>query len=198
MGALSKACASGRDNARQNNLTPARRSCYARVVPELEITDQRRVAAVLGWLELGNPAEAEAEWLTIAPAQREHPDVLEAEFALRAHRADWPRALVAARRLVATAPERASGWLHRAYAVRRVAEGGLPAAWDALLPAAEQFPEEPVIPYNLSCYAAQLGQLDDAWTWLRRAAKLADKGCIARMALADDDLLPLRDRLKEL
>ncbi len=53
-----------------------------------------------------------------------------------------------------------AGWLHRAYALRRVANGGLPQAWDALLPAAEKFPGEPVIAYNLSCYACQMQQLD--------------------------------------
>jgi tetratricopeptide (TPR) repeat protein len=123
---------------------------------------------------------------------------LEVEFALHSHRADWPAALTVARQLVALAPARASGWLHQSYAVRRVPEGGLRAAWEALRPAADQFPKEPVIAYNLACYAAQLGQLDQAWDWLKRAAALADEGCIARMAKADDDLAPLRQRLKEL
>lgn len=167
-------------------------------MPELDATDQHRLSAIQGWIELGNPAEAEAELQLLSPDAREHPDVLEVEFALHAHRADWPRALHTAQRLVAVAPERASGWLHRAYAVRRTPGGGLQAAWDALLPAAGKFPREPVIPYNLSCYAAQLGQLDEAWAWLQRATRLADKESIRRMAEADDDLLPLRHRLAEL
>jgi Flp pilus assembly protein TadD len=172
--------------------------CYNGRVPELEPADQHRLVAVIGWIELGNPAEAAAELAQWPAALRAHPDALEIEFALLSHRADWPAALDVARRLVEVAPDRASGWLHRSYAVRRVTEGGLRAAWDALRPAADQFPKEPVIAYNLSCYAAQLGELAEAWDWLKRAAALADEGCIARMAVADDDLAPLRDRLKEL
>ena len=177
-------------------LTPA--FCHARAVAKLETTDLHHLSAALGWIELGNATEAEAELQHIAVEHREHPDVLEVRFAMCAHRVDWSCALAVARRLIEVAPERARGWLHRAYAVRRVADGGLTAAWDALLPAAEKFPKEPVIPYNHSCYAAQLGRLDEAWDWLKRAAALADEGCIARMALADDDLAPLRGRLKEL
>ena len=44
-------------------------------------------------------------------------------------------ALRVARLLVQKAPKRATGWLHQSYALRRAPEGGLEAAWDALLPA---------------------------------------------------------------
>jgi len=40
--------------------------------------------------------------------------------------------------------------------------------------------------------------LEVAWDWLKRAAGLAGKKQIARMAEADDDLVLLRERLKEL
>jgi len=88
------------------------------------------------------------------------------------------------------APDAAAGWLHRAYALRRVDAGGLAQAWDALLPAADKFPAEPVIAFNLSCYACQLQELDDARAWLKRAAA-AGKEVIKKMALEDDDLQPL-------
>ena len=96
-----------------------------------------------------------------------------------------------------TAPEESSGWLHRAYALRRVREGGLTQAWDALLPAAEKFPAEPVIAYNLSCYACQMEQLDNARTWLHRAINTGKKDAIKKMALADDDLKPLWKEIQE-
>jgi len=37
--------------------------------------------------------------------------------------------------------------------------GGAKAAWDALLPAADKFPNNPNIPYNLACYACQMNKL---------------------------------------
>jgi hypothetical protein len=71
-------------------------------------------------------------------------------------------------------------------------------AWGALLPAAAKFPEEPVIAFNLSCYACQLRELESARLWLQRAVKSGGKDAIKKMALADDDLEPLWPEIKEL
>ena len=53
------------------------------------------------------------------------------------------------RALLRRAPSARSGWLHQAYALRRVPDGGVQKAWEALLPAFEKFPKEPTIPFNL-------------------------------------------------
>jgi hypothetical protein len=50
-------------------------------------------------------------------------------------------------------------WIHQAYALRRMTGGGIKAAWDARLPAADRFPSQPMIAFNLACYACQLGRL---------------------------------------
>ncbi len=71
-------------------------------------------------------------------------------------------------------------------------------AWDALLPAAKKFPAEPVIAYNLSCYACQLQQFDIARHWLNLAVTAGHKEAIKKMALADADLQPLWTEIKEL
>jgi Flp pilus assembly protein TadD len=134
----------------------------------------------------------------ISPAQQKHPAVLEARWAICAREKNWTAALEIARAELAAAPDDCSGWLHRAYALRRVAEGGLPQAWEALLPAAEKFPREPVIAYNLSCYACQMQQLDVARQWLRRAMTVGGKNAIRNMALADDDLKSLWAEIREL
>ena len=104
-----------------------------------------------------------------------------------------------AERLTSKAPERASGWLHRAYALRRVKQGGLAQAWEALRPAYEKFPDVSIIPYNLACYAAQLGRTEEGWEWLHKAMQAAgDIDQIKLMALKDSDLEPLWDRIREL
>ena len=163
----------------------------------LEITDIHRLNAALGWLGLNSPADARAELDTIAPAQQSHPAVLETRWLLCAHEKNWGDALKVAELELKSAPEDSSGWLHRAYALRRVRAGGLPQAWDALLPAAKKFPTEPVIAYNLSCYACQMQQLDLARTWLHRAINAGKKDAIKKMALADDDLQPLWKEIQE-
>jgi tetratricopeptide (TPR) repeat protein len=160
-------------------------------VPTLEPPDCHHVAAAIGWLELGNPAEAEVELRRVSAANAAQPDVLEVRWALHAERKDWDAGLAVARELVAVAPERVTGWLHQAYALRRVNGGGLRAAWDALLPVAERFPDEATVAYNLACYACQMAQPEVAREWFRKALERGGKEQIKAMALADTDLQPL-------
>ena len=160
--------------------------------------DTHFLSAAVGWCELGNVAEAKVELERIAPALGQHPDVLEVRWLILAQEKNWEEGLAVAEALVEVAPQRSAGWLHRAYALRRAKRGGLQAAWDVLLPAFERFPKEPIISYNLSCYACQLGRLDQARQWLQRAVKVAGKEKIKFMALNDDDLSPLWEEIKKL
>jgi Tfp pilus assembly protein PilF len=164
----------------------------------LEPPDSHHVNAAMGWLELGCCADAQAEMDLISPKHNRHPDVLETRWALLAQEQQWEAALDVATKLLLRAPERPSGWLHRAYAMRRTPEGGLAKAWDALLPAAEKFPDEPTILYNLSCYACQMQQLDTARQWFQKALKVGSRERVRCMALVDDDLQPLWDEIREM
>lgn len=155
---------------------------------ELDHPDIHYLSAAVGWIELGNRAEASAELAQVRAEFQSHPDVLEVRWMIQAGDEDWEKALVTAQALVIVAPDRASGWLHQAYAARRAPGGGLEAAWGILLPAAEKFPREETIPYNLSCYACQMKRLDEARTWLRRALEIGDRERVKRMALNDPDL----------
>lgn len=152
--------------------------------------------AAVGWLLLGDTASALAELARLSPTARRLPDVLELEWSIHARRADWPAAYEVARQLVESCPERPSGWMDQAYALRRMPGGGLPRAWEALRPALDKFPDEHLIAYNLACYAAQLNRLDEAWALFQRALAVADKaGDVVKLALQDDDLKPLWPRI---
>lgn len=158
--------------------------------------DSFHLSAAVGWLELGNPAEAGEEIARISPALLDHPDVLEVRWDVCASGRSWDAAHAVAEALVRTAPDRSSGWVHRAYALRRKTGGGLDLAWEALHPAAGKFPKVAIIPYNLACYAAQLGRLEEAMDWLGRAVKAGgDAKAIKSMALRDDDLKAVWDRI---
>ena len=154
--------------------------------------------AAIGWLELGNVAEAKAELGQIGPAQQNQPDVLEVRWLICAEEKHWAEGLQIARALLHRAPERSSGWLHQAYALRRVPDGGVGQAWEALLPAFDKFPKEPIIAYNLACYACQMKRMDDARLWLQRAVAIGGKENIKRMALADRDLEMLWEEIRAL
>jgi len=160
--------------------------------------DNLHFEAAQGWLLLGDAAAARGELAQMAPASRDEPQVLEFEWALEAQAHAWTEAVRVAERLIELAPRRAFGWIHRAYALRRVEGGGLEQAWAALRPAFEKFPRQFLIPYNLACYAAQMGRPDDAWEWLQRAFASANQPeTIRRMALADTDLETLWPRLRK-
>ena len=163
----------------------------------LEPPDSHHLRAAIGWLELGNHVEAGIEISRIAPEKLDHPDVLEIRWSVCAAGQSWDAGKSVAEKLVERAPERASGWIHRAYSIRRSKDGGLEKAWDVLRPAFERFPEEPIIPYNLACYAALFERADEAWDWLLKAAAVSrDKKTIKHMALADPDLAVLRIRVQ--
>jgi Flp pilus assembly protein TadD len=164
----------------------------------LEPPDSHYASAALGWLGLGCIADARAELAQICAGQQRHPDVLEVRWLICAEEKHWEEGLQVARDLLHRAPERASGWLHQAYALRRVRNGGFQQAWEALLPAFEKFPKEATVSYNLACYACQMRQMDAARLWLKRAAAVGDLQHIKEMALADPDLEPLWEEIRAL
>lgn len=164
----------------------------------LEPPDSHHLDAAIGWLGLKCVEEARKALAEIGPEHKNHPEVLSVRWSLSVYESQWDVALQIAGEELARTPDDAAAWLHRAYALRRVSGGGLPQAWEALLPAAKKFPAEPVIPYNLSCYACQMQQLDMARHWLQRAVMAGQKESIKKMALADEDLQPLWAEIEEL
>ncbi len=164
----------------------------------VEPPDSHHLDAAIGWIGLGCADEAHAALSQVSARYEKHPQVLEARWSLAAFERQWDNALRIADEELARVPGDAGGWLRRAYALRRVNGGGIPQAWEALLPAAKKFPSEPVIAYNLSCYACQMAQLDIARHWLQRAVMIGQKDGIKKMALADEDLQPLWPEIEEL
>jgi hypothetical protein len=167
-------------------------------VQELQPPDTHHVSAALGWLELGNRPESKVELARVHPEWRDHADVQEVWWMIHAEEQDWHGGLAASRKILQSDPGRVTGWLHQAYALRRVRGGGLESAWAALLPATKLFPKEATIPYNLACYACQLDRLEESRLWFNRALKIGGKTRMKTMALADEDLKPLWEEIQKL
>ena len=162
----------------------------------VEPPDTHHLSAAVGWLELGNHLEANLELQKIDATLRAHPDVMEVRWQIYAKARWWEACEDLANALIKLAPERAAGWIYRAYSLRRVK--GVMAAWMSLLPAAEKFPEEWHVSFNLSCYSCQLGNLDNARKWLRQAFNKGDRAKMKALALEEADLKPLADEIKSL
>lgn len=156
------------------------------------------LAACAGWLELGDVKEAAAELNQLPPELNDVPQVIEARWQVAACQNSWEEALHLAHKLVELLPENPTGWLHRAYAMRRCPSGSIEKARDALLPAWGRFPEEPTIPYNMACYACQLGRLEEARLWFSRAVDVGGKVEMQSLALSDSDLEPMWGEIRSL
>lgn len=161
--------------------------------------DSHHLSAASGWLELGNPREALTELERLSEEHRKHPDALELTWAALVSQRKWTDSLAVALQLLRIAPDRESSWLHQAYSVRRVKGGGVSKAEAILKTAESKFPKHYLIHYNLACYAAQLGHLEEAWDRLQLAMEhLGDAAHIKTMALADNDLAELWPRIREM
>ncbi len=157
----------------------------------LEPPDSHHLSAAMGWLELGNLAEAGSELEQIVPPFRSHPHVLVTRYEICAKAGEWDAAAEIARTLTQLEPHRPGAWISLAYAVRRKPGGGIPEARAILVQARQAFPEEQIIAYNLACYECQLGDLTAARSWLAKARALGDANRVKLMALEDPDLKPL-------
>ena len=159
----------------------------------LEPPDNLHLQAAQGWLELGNPVEANEELERITPGLRVHPDVLEVRWQIYAEAKKWDACLHVSDAIIQLAPDRASGWICKSIALYRMKR--CQEAWSTLVPVAGRFPHVPAVAYDLACYACQLGRLVEARQWLERAFEMAeqigDKDRARLMALDDPDLEPL-------
>lgn len=163
---------------------------------ELQPPDSHHLNAAVGWIELGNIAEAKAELARIPASRRNHPDVLETEWRVHVAEKDWPAALDAARVLVKADPDNPSGWIHQSYSLHELKQTR--EALDLLLLVVEKFSSICTIPYNLACYACQLGDLKEARRWLGKAIKIRGKNDIKQMALTDPDLRSMWEQIQKL
>jgi len=132
----------------------------------------------------------------ISARSREHPDVLEVRWRVCAAEKNWADALETARKLVETDPDNAAGWIHQSYSLHELKR--TKEAFDLLLPAVEKFVGISTIPYNLACYACQLGDVSAARQWLAKAASIRGKEDIKKVALADSDLQPMWEEIQGL
>ena len=158
----------------------------------LDPPDSHYLSAALGWLGLGNWQEANEEFEKIAPELRAHPDVLEVRWQIYAKAGKWDLAAQIAATLVDMQPSEPGAWISLAYATRRKPAGGLLQAKAILTAMEKRFPKVWLFPYNLACYCAQLGLLDECQRWFKKAVAI-DEQTVQRAATDDPDLKPLRD-----
>jgi len=161
--------------------------------PPLPPPDRFHLSSALGWLGLGNAAEAAAELNAIAPEHLGRLDVLAVKWDVSARLKRWPECLEIADQLVEQWPCEPTGWIDRSFALHELDRTR--EAHDNLASVAGRFEKVWTIPYNLACYACQLGDRDGARRWLRKAFAVEDKSRLLRIAMEDPDLEPMWDEV---
>ena len=162
----------------------------------LDYPARHHVKAAAGWVELSCPAEALKELDAMPTDQRGHPEALDVEWKALTGMGKWKRALAVAERLVDLTPDEVAGWIHRSYCLHELKKTR--EAMELLDPAYPRFPDDFIVPYNLACYACQLGDLVSAKSWLERAFKRGKRKIVKRMALGDEDLKPLHGEIERM
>lgn len=158
--------------------------------------DSHSISSAAGWLILGNPIEALGELEQVSASVKLRPEYLELKWRAYADTQDWDSALDLSEGMVRDLPNHPGGFILRSYALRRSSKGSVEQATTSLLEAAAKFPSEPIIPYNLACYACQSGELDQARKFLRLALEIGDRKELLKMAGMDGDLKSLWKELK--
>ena len=161
-------------------------------IKPLSASDMHHLRAAQGWVELGNHLEADTELEKIVNEYRVHPDVLEVRWSIYESQKHWEACVDIAETIIGLESERATAWIHRSFALHELKR--TQEALDRLLPAADKFPDIWNIPYNLACYCAQLGRLDECEVWFKRAMEI-DEQTVKRAAIDDPDLKPFWDSM---
>ncbi len=152
-----------------------------------------QIEAAEGWLMLGNPAEAHGELEGISGENANHPAVLSMRWQVYAAARWWEAAYVVSKALCDLAPDSAEPWICQANTLRNYK--GVVDAWRTLLGVVNRFPQNAVMRYNLACYAAQMGLLEESCGWLVQAFELEEAVELKLAAIYDPDLQPLWDRI---
>jgi len=160
-----------------------------RTFPPLQPPDTHYLNAAEGWLGLGSVPDAHEELNRISLEGRFHPSVLRVRWDVYARNGHWEFAHTIAQGLVAFVPDDPIGFINRSVALHELKR--TPEAWNQLLPAALKFSDNSIIALHLARYACQLGRLEEAKAWLKKAVTLEDAGELMSRALKDPDLTPL-------
>jgi Flp pilus assembly protein TadD len=150
--------------------------------------DFRHAECAVGYANLGMFSDALEELETLSPAMSSDAGVQEFKLRLLERASRWQDAAGLAARLASAHPDEPRWFIAWAFAKRR--SDSIETASKILTDAASLHPKDPLIQFNLGCYAAQRGDLSSAQNYVRHAIEL-DHG-LEKLAHEDPDLEPLR------
>ena len=136
----------------------------------LENPHHQDLQSAHGYIALGMFAEANAELEEIDPFCRHLPEVLAVRVIIYRELKKWDLMVVVAQKLAEWNPSEPGNFIDWAYATRRAES--IHQAHAILARGAELHQDDGLIQFNLACYEAQMGDLDQAKANLSPATKL--------------------------
>lgn len=127
---------------------------------ELDIAHQRLLLAAQGYSELGLPELALDELELLPEEVRTTPIAMESRLSVLMQAKRWKPALAVGRELCRVAPEKTSGFIHSAFCLHEL--GKSREALELLSNGPAALKAEPTYHYNLACYEAALGNIEEA------------------------------------
>jgi tetratricopeptide (TPR) repeat protein len=153
-----------------------------------------RLDSAQGYFALGMRDDAWAEVNAVAGKYGDSIEVCELSLSFLLAEQKWEKALKVSQRICEELPDVETGYIHAAYCQHEL--GDTPTACDTLRGGPASLSKNPLYHYNLGCYYAVLGDLDEATDALRKAFKLDAK--LADMARDDPDLASVREVIDSL
>lgn len=132
--------------------------------------------------------EALRELDGLAEAEQNLEDVLSMRLFIMMRLQRWEEAVATSASLRKVCPEEADGYIHGAFCLHEM--GRTAEARELLLESPAALHEDPTYHYNLGCYEAVLGNVQDATRHLETSFRM-DKN-FRELAKADPDLEPVR------
>jgi tetratricopeptide (TPR) repeat protein len=145
---------------------------------------ERILLAAQGYLELEMPAEALAELDSLAAKDQDREEILQLRLFVLMRGRQWRPALGVCERLRRNFPEAATGYIHGAFCLHEL--GRTSEAKEVLLSGPPNLTSEATYFYNLGCYDAVLGNLEEATASLRTSFEMDNK--FREIAKYDPDL----------
>lgn len=153
---------------------------------------ERRIVAAQGYLELGLLEEAREQIASLPPLAASRPDVIELDVLCCMAERRWEEALSGSMRLCALEKNEPGGYIHAAYCLHELGRTG--EAREMLRSGPGSLRKKPVFYYNLGCYSARLGLVDEALRMLEIAFEQDPE--LRRAARKDPDLQALKEQLR--
>ena len=148
---------------------------------------ERHVQAACGYAELGMSRESIAELDAISPRLQNRPEVLHLRLHHLMRQKRWAHALRVSRTLCGVAPDCGTGFLHAGFCLHQL--GKTEEAKNLLITGPIALLKEPIYYYNMGCYEALLGNVDNAHENLRISFKM--DASFRELAKKDPDLREL-------